>query len=182
MPSERIMMPAGNGAILEIYDNGTRISDEKLKMNTVLIDGKGKGHLSGEYVIKARQIMAEWGMVLLTFKVDTESGELVGNVQIESRWFVYSSEVKNIHTQVVDFARKNYISNKAKWRSIHDNLKDIKEDLSGFLSKIIGREPLVITTFVYINRDALKSNEDISDEEALLGNTLEEQGGIHEES
>ena len=59
MPSERIMMPAGNGAILEIYDNGTRISDEKLKMNTVLIDGKGKGHLSGEYVIKARQIMAE---------------------------------------------------------------------------------------------------------------------------
>ena len=182
MPSERIMMPAGNGAILEMYDNGVRISDEKLKMNVVLIDGKGKWHLSGEYVIKARQIMAEWGMVLLTFKVDTESGELVGNVQIESRWFVYSSEVKSIHTQVVEFARKQYINNKAKGQSIHDNLKSIKEDLSGFLSKIIGREPLVITTFVYINRDSLKWSDAMTEEQALLGNTLEEQGGEHQES
>lgn len=118
-------------------------------------------------------------MVLLTFKVDTETGELVGNVQIESRGFVYSSEVKHIHTQVVDFARKNYLSNKAKNMSIHDNLKAIKEDLSGFLPKIIGREPLVITTFVYINRDSLRDQDDMTEEQALLGNTLEEQGGEH---
>jgi hypothetical protein len=39
--------------------DGVMISPIKLKLNTVLIDGKGKGHLSGEYVIKARQIMAE---------------------------------------------------------------------------------------------------------------------------
>lgn len=180
MPSERILMPAGNGAILEMYDNGVKVADETLKLNVVLIDGKWKGHLSGEYVIKARQIMAEWGMVLLTFKVDTETGELVGNVQIESRWFVYSSEVKHIHTQVVEFARKNYLSHKAKGMSIHDNLKAIKEDLSWFLPKIIGREPLVITTFVYINRESLKAHDDMSEEEALLGNTLEEQGGHKE--
>jgi mRNA degradation ribonuclease J1/J2 len=36
-------------------------------------------------VIKARQIMADAGMVSLIFKVDNISKELVGNIQIESR-------------------------------------------------------------------------------------------------
>ena len=73
MPSDRIMMPSTNGSILEIYDDGVVISDKSLKLNTVLIDGKGKGHLSGEYVIKARQIMADAGMVSLIFKIDNQN-------------------------------------------------------------------------------------------------------------
>lgn len=59
MPSDRILMPNHNGAILEMYDDGVLLSPDTLKLNTVLVDGKGIGHLSGEYVIKARQIMSE---------------------------------------------------------------------------------------------------------------------------
>gem|GEM_PF-2681089 len=43
---ENILMPNHNGAIVEMYDNGCKISNEKLNVDTVLIDGKGKGHLS----------------------------------------------------------------------------------------------------------------------------------------
>jgi ribonuclease J len=85
IPDENILMPNENGCIIEMYDNGCRVSNEKLNLDTVLIDGKGKGHLSGEYVIKARQIMAHNGVVGLVFKIDSQSKELVGNVQIESR-------------------------------------------------------------------------------------------------
>jgi len=82
---DHILMPNQNGSIIELYDDGCRIADEKLDLDTVLIDGKGKGHLSGEYVIKARKIMAHDGVVSLIFKIDSQSKELVGNVQIESR-------------------------------------------------------------------------------------------------
>jgi ribonuclease J len=37
---EKILMPNENGHILEMYENGIKISDEKIKLNTVLIDGK----------------------------------------------------------------------------------------------------------------------------------------------
>ncbi len=175
MPSERILMPNQNGDMLEVYDDGVIITKQKIKLNTVLIDGKGKGHLSGEYVIKARQIMADAGMVSLIFKVDNVSKELVGNIQIESRWFVYSSEVKDIHTQIVEFSRKKYNDSRNKNRAVGDVLKMIKDDLWWFINKIIGRSPMIIVAYVYIGRDSFK--EDITLDEAIVGSTLEEQGG-----
>jgi len=142
-----------------------------------MIDGKGQGHLSGEYVIKARHIMAQNGVVALVFKVDTKSNELVGNIQIESRGFVYSSEVKSIHTQIVEFARAKYNDHHKKRMDVRDNLKQLKEELGEFVAKIIGRVPMVMTMFVYINRDAQNnSNGDLPESEALVGMTLDEQG------
>lgn len=173
MPSSRIMMPNTNGSILEIYDDGVRVADEVLKLNTVMVDGKGQWHLSGEYVIKARQIMADAGMVSLILKVDNQTKELVWNIQIESRWFVYSSEVKDIHTSIVEYVRKKYNDLKIKNRPINDILKIIREDLGGFINKIIGRAPMIIMWYVYISRDALK--DDISQDEAILWSTLDEQ-------
>ncbi len=177
LDDSRILLPNENGQIVEMYDNVVLVGKEKLKLDTVLVDGKWKWHLSGEYVIKARHIMAENGIISLIFKVDTNSKELVWNIQIESRGFVYSSEVRKIHTQIVEFARSKYNSNKKRNISVKDNLKQIKSDLASYVKQIIGREPMVMPMFVYINRD-LKMNKDVIDEEdAIVGMTLEEQGG-----
>lgn len=173
IPSDRILMPHENGAIIEMYDDVVMISDEKLKLDTILVDGKGKWHLSGEYVVKARHIMAQNGIVSFIVKVDTQTKQLVGNIQIESRWFVYSSEVKNIHTQIVDFVRSKYNQNAKRNMEVRDNLRIIKDDLGGFINKVIGRTPMIVPMFVYINRDA---KDDVAEEDAIVGMTLEEQG------
>jgi len=173
MPEDRILMPHENGAIIEMYDDVVMISDEKLKLDTILVDGKGKWHLSGEYVVKARHIMAQNGIVSFIIKVDTQTKQLVGNIQIESRGFVYSSEVKNIHTQIVDFVRSKYNQNTKRNMDVRNNLRLIKEDLWSFINKVIGRTPMIVPMFVYINRDA---KDDVSEEDAIVGMTLEEQG------
>ena len=167
-------MPHENGAIIEMYDDVVMISDEKLKLDTVLVDGKGKWHLSGEYVVKARHIMAQNGVLSFIIKVDTTTKQLVGNIQIESRWFVYSSEVKNIHTQIVEFIRSKYMQNLKKNMEVKDNIRYIKDDLGSFITKVIGRTPMIVPMFVYINRDA---KDDLAEEDAIVGMTLEEQGG-----
>ncbi|HCY21788.1 TPA: hypothetical protein DIC40_08330 [Patescibacteria group bacterium] len=77
MPNEKILMPNLNGNIIEMYDDVVLVSNERLKLDKILVDGKGKGHLSGEYVIKARGIMAESGVVSLIFKIDTKTRELI---------------------------------------------------------------------------------------------------------
>ncbi|MEI6672304.1 MAG: hypothetical protein WCL02_02855 [bacterium] len=125
--------------------------------------------------MKARGIMAENGIVSLIFKIDTKSNELVGNIQIESRGFVYSSEVKSIHTQIVEFARAKYNEHQKKRMDIKDNLRQMKEDLGEYIEKIIGRVPLLMPMYVYINREA-QNGGDIPQDEAVLGMTLEEQG------
>jgi hypothetical protein len=43
---DHILMPNENGSIIEMYENGCLIAKDKLDLDTVLIDGKGKGHLS----------------------------------------------------------------------------------------------------------------------------------------
>ncbi len=165
-----------NGQAVEMYDNILMVGDKKLKLDTIMIDGKGQGHLSGEYVMKARGIMAENGIVSLIFKIDTKSNELVGNIQIESRGFVYSSEVKTIHTQIVEFARAKYNEHQKKRMDIKDNLKQIKEDLGDFIEKIIGRVPMLLPMYVYINREAQNASNDVTPDEAVVGMTLDEQG------
>lgn len=170
---ENILLP-DNWQITELYSDVIIVTEKKLKLDTVMIDGKGQWHMSWEYVMKARGIMAENGIISLIFKVDTKSRELIWNIQIESRWFVYSSEVKSIHTQIVEYARSKYNENAKRRMDIKENLKIIKDDLGDFITKIIGRVPMIMPMYVYINRDP-QGNWDIPQEEAIVGMTLDEQ-------
>ena len=158
---EKILMPNENWTVIEMYENGVKLSDERIKLNTILIDGKWQWHLSGEYVVQARKIMAHDGALVITYKIDTNTKEIVWNIQIESRWFVYSSEVRKIHTLIVDFARTEYqkiLKNLVrKWVKLEDiNVKDIlkemKKKLEIFSAEHTWRTPMVITSFVYINK------------------------------
>lgn len=178
IPKDNIFL-IDNGAVLEMYDDGVKVSDRKLKLDTVMIDGLGMGHLSGEYVIKARKIMAEDGVLSLIFKVDTKTKELVGNVQIESRGFVYSSEVQKVHTDIVEHVKKRYYTHLKQTSDVKMILKMIKDELSMFIEKSIGRVPMLMPMFVYINRDALKDEakfDGMTQDEAIVGMTIEEQG------
>ncbi len=59
---------------------------------------------------------------------------------------------------------------------IKDNLRQIKEEFGEFVAKIIGRVPMLMPMFVYINKDPKGIAGDITQDEAILGMTLEEQG------
>ncbi len=179
IPEEKILLPK-NWQIVELYDECVLLSDKKIKLDTVTIDGKWQWHLSWEYVTKARGIMWQDGVVSLIFKIDTKTKELVWNLQIESRWFVYSSEVKSIHTQIVEFARAKYNENLKKKMDIKENLRTIKDLLEAEIEKIIWRVPMIIPMYVYINREALTTSAQTNDDEEIIGMTLEEQWGIEE--
>ncbi len=165
-----------NWSIIEVYDDKVKLAPKRLKMDVVMIDWLGIGSMAGEYVMKARQIMSQDGMVALIFKVDSKNKQLVWNIQIESRWFVYSAEVKKIHTNIVDFAKKRYYELLKQKKEVKDVLKELKEELNEFLTKTVGRVPMIIPMFVYINRDpAGNIKDDMPTEDALIWMTLDEQ-------
>lgn len=173
IPEEKVLMPK-NWQLIEMFDEAVLLSEKKLKVDTIVIDGKGEWHLSWEYVVKARNIMAQDGVVALIFKIDNKTHELVWNLQIESRGFVYSSEVKAIHTKIVEFAKSLYNQNLKKRMDIKTNLKAIREALGDEITKIIGRIPMLMLTWVYINREAISGES--TGEDPIIWMTLEEQG------
>lgn len=172
----KILMPNETGSIIELFDNGVRVAEKKLPLRTVLVDGKWIGHLSGECVIKARQQMSKGWVVAFLLKIDSESKTLVGNVQLESRWFVYSSEVKKIHTDIVTFIAKTYDQLLNKKMSIREILRKLKDDLTKHIEGLIGREPIVIPMFLYVTKDAFNFDAQTSNDDSIIGMTLEEQG------
>ncbi len=58
---------------------------------------------------------------------------------------------------------------------IKDNLKNIREDLGEYITKIIGRVPMLMLMYVYINREAVQ-NIQVEPNDEIIGMTLEEQG------
>ena len=158
---DHILMPKENGSIIEMYDNIVRLSDIKLKLDTILVDGKWIWGLEWEYVMKARKIMADSGLLNIILKIDAETRDLVGNIQIESRWFVYTNEIRKVHTDTVKFVELKYNELKKQKLDIKIILKQIKTDLEFYLDRMLGRTPMIVPMFVYINKDGKEIKIDI---------------------
>lgn len=148
--SDKIIMPDGNGTIIEMYNNHVMISKQKMKLDTVIIDWKGIWWLHGEYVSKARKIMSESWMLTFIVKIDSKSRAISWNIQIESRGFVYTTEIKKVHTDIVQYIEREYSLKISKYDSVKQCLKDIKSDLEMMLEKSLDRVPLIIPMFVYV--------------------------------
>ncbi len=147
---DKILMPNKNWHIIEMYPDKVVVSDKTISVQQVIVDGLGKTHLSWEYVMKARKIMANEWVVALVLKIDADNKKLIWNVQIESRWFVYSSEVKKVHTLIVDFVKKRYNKYLLGEEDIKNILKNIKEELWYYIMKNIWRKPMIVMMYVFI--------------------------------
>lgn len=175
MKDEKVFL-VDDGQVIEVDEKAVRISPKKIKLDTVMIDGLWIWNLAWEYVMKARKIMAEDGMITFILKIDSKTKELVWNIQIESRWFVYSTEVKKIHTNIVEFVKKKYYSLSKDRIEIKEILKIIKEELGDFLTKAVWRVPMIVPMFVYINRDtAWNIKDELPEEDAILGTSVVEE-------
>ena len=59
---DKIFTP-DNGQYIELYNDRVEVPEKFIELDTVMIDGNGMGSMTGEYVMKARHIMAHNGLV-----------------------------------------------------------------------------------------------------------------------
>lgn len=59
---------------------------------------------------------------------------------------------------------------------VKENLRNVKEVLGDEITKIIGRVPMLMVMWVYINREAIHTTSDMNGIDPIVGMTLEEQG------
>ncbi len=152
MPEDHIVVP-DNGSIIEITDNGTKISvrKEKAPSSPMMVDGFSIGD-EQNVVIRDRQLLAADGMFTIVAIVDQKTGMLRKSPDIISRGFVYLKENQDLLRQTRILIKRTIEYNGRAQNP--NNLDAIKNDVTDAVSKYLlqktAKNPLVIPVILAV--------------------------------
>lgn len=140
-----------NGEILEFDATGAaRKSKQKIPFRDVIIDGRGAAG-EGQRVLTDRKIMSGGGVIVVLFKVYSDSKRLVGDPDVISRGLIYGSEQTEITSDVTTAAKKAYEEELNRGET---DRKAFKRAVSGalyrYFDRKLDREPMVVPLFVEV--------------------------------
>ncbi|MCB0110361.1 MAG: ribonuclease J, partial [Caldilineaceae bacterium] len=118
---------------------------EKLLMGHVYVDGLGVGDV-GNVVLRDRRHLSQDGFVVCVVAVDEVDGEIIYGPEIISRGFVYmrdNEELLNRAREVVE----RLIKKNTPVQVLENKIRDA---LSSFTSKEMGRRPMVLPLVIEV--------------------------------
>jgi ribonuclease J len=146
MQKDHIVIPE-NGAIVEIYDEGKKISvrKEKAASNIRMVDGFAVGDIQ-EIVIRDRQQLAQDGMFVIIAMIHLKTGKLRKSPDIISRGFVYLRESQELLAQTRLIAKKSAEEAAAGMNPINFEYvkKNMTDSVGSFLFQKTNKHPIVI--------------------------------------
>jgi len=152
MPEENIVVP-DNGSIIEIIENGSKISvrKEKAPSAPMMVDGFSVGD-EQNIVIRDRQMLAQDGMFVLIATIDSRTGKLKKSPDIISRGFIYLKENQELLHQTRLIIKKTIED--GLLGSLAPNFDLIKTNLGDNISKFLfqktAKRPLVIPVLLSV--------------------------------
>jgi len=140
-----------DGEVVDIDDQGARISKHRVPVGSVMVDGLGVGDI-GNIVLRDRQAMAQEGLFVVIATVDRNNGKLLTSPDIISRGFVYMRESNELINGARNEIKKIFTNFQQAWSP--DWKKDIKEilkeDVGNYLYKNTKRRPMVIPVVIEV--------------------------------
>lgn len=143
-PKENIFV-LDNGHMIEFSKESPRILKEKADASYVFIDGLGIGDI-GHVVLHDRKILAEDGMFVITVLVNSKKKQIVGNIQITSRGFIFVKEnfelVNEAKRKVSGIIEGAMLENeKVDWKGVEGKVRDV---VGKFLFQKTERMPMIL--------------------------------------
>lgn len=142
------VLDASDGDILEIKNKDIKLKG-RVDVQNVYVDGLGIGDI-GHVVLRDRQKMSEEGVVVVVVSIDQHTGQLVSDVDIISRGFVFEEMAKELleeAKEVVREALQKHTHKTADWRFIRRIIEDV---LDKFLYRATERRPLILSVVVEV--------------------------------
>jgi ribonuclease J len=136
-----------NGDVLTFADEPF-VSKGEIGAGEILIDGTAVGDVN-DYVLRDREILAEDGALIIVAHVNPRKKEIVGDVEIVTKGFVYIKEAEELLNQIKETfleTSKNHLNN--KYINWNDFKKDVRNDLAKFIYTETRRNPIIIPVIV----------------------------------
>jgi ribonuclease J len=153
MPKENIIVPEGNGAVIEISDKGNKITTlkERAPSNIVMVDGLSIGDVQ-EVVIRDRKMLAQDGMFVIIATINLKTGKLRKSPDIISRGFVYLRESQELLQETRVLIKKTVEDATSEMRPINFDFvkRNLTDEISRFLFQKTNKRPLVIPVLLGI--------------------------------
>ena len=152
--AKSLQVPAKNifilqsGNVLELTGDRAKMADD-VHTGAILVDGLGVGDV-GNAVLRDRQRLAEDGIVIVAFGIDGD-GRFPGNVEIESRGFVYMKEAEVLMNEAEVVAEDTI--RRSLQGSGTDNARirtAVRDALGDFFWKKTKRKPTILPIIVEI--------------------------------
>lgn len=133
-----------NGDAVTLLNGKIQDTEEKIKTDEILIDGKQSGDI-GDLVLKDRELLGENGIVIVTTTIDKPTKKILAGPEILTRGFIYVKdnndlikEAEKISLEVVnEHINPNYVDfNKIKL--------GIREKLGKYLYQQTSSKPMII--------------------------------------
>lgn len=152
VPEENIFI-LDNGQMLEMSNNGVKISEAKIPTGYVFVDGLGVGDV-GEVVLRDRQVMSKDGMFVIIMTIDRKTGKLTSQPDIISRGFIYMKgsedllkEVKHEVRKVVETKNGGKVPKEPNWAYIRSEVRD---SIGEFLFQRTERRPMILPVVIEV--------------------------------
>jgi len=144
---ERTIIPQ-EGQIAELQNSDLKLGNV-VRLRNVLVDGLGIGDV-GSIVLRDRQHMAEDGMLMVVVPLDRNTGEIVGDIDIISRGFVYMKESEDLIGESKEVVRKTLGHHRGPITDPRFLRTHLEDELEKFLFAKTHRNPLILPVLVEI--------------------------------
>lgn len=140
-----------NGHVLEVQKDKAKILAKKIDTSYVFVDGLGVGDI-GQVVLRDRQVLSEDGMFMITVILDSKTKEVVGNIQITSRGFIYVKDNFDLVNEAKTKVKKVIKETTSKKTSVEKKFieDNIREVIGQYLFTKTQRRPMVLPVIVEV--------------------------------
>ena len=138
-----------NGACLE-FKNGTARRIDNVAAGMFLVDGGGLAE-SSDGVMRERQQLSEDGMFIVVARINAQNGQLLGPPDVISRGFVDPQASNGLVDESMAAVTQTLERTANKRVTDQEQLKkEIRKDLSGFLTERTGKRPIILPLIVEV--------------------------------
>ena len=143
MKEENILLKL-NGQVAEFIDGNLTDTEEKIKIDDILVDGKTAGDV-GELVLKDRELLSDNGIVLVSATIDKKTKKILAGPEILTRGFIYVKEnidiIKESERISKEVIEENIKSNNFNFNKIKTGIRD---KLGKYLYKETECKPMIL--------------------------------------
>lgn len=143
MKEENILLKL-NGEVVTFENGVLKDTNEKIKIDDILIDGKTVGDI-GEAVLKDREALSDNGIVVVTATIDKTTKKVLAGPEILTRGFIYVKDnidiIKEAERLSLEVINENIKENYVDFNKIKAGIRD---KVGKYLYQVTECKPMVL--------------------------------------
>ncbi len=137
-----------NGDVLTLDEKEAYVSRNDINVGEILIDGTAVGDVN-DFVMKDRELLAEDGALLLVAHVSPKTKQIIGEVKIVTKGFVYVQESEELLSKIKDaFMEVSKKHLEGKYINWNDYKRDVRNEVNRFVYQETKRSPITIPVII----------------------------------